>query len=94
MPILRFSMKKFQEQLKQKEEHIQITHPGLKLTSTNAMIAMIVENMSSYDLIYKESYLKLLVNGGNMNSIMASTLEGTCKLPSKSASGLFLKGCK
>ena len=94
MADVRISMKNFQEHLKQTREQIQITHPLLKLTSTEFLVSLIVENISSYDLIYKESHLNLLVKGGSLHSMMTSTLEGTYELPSKSAGGLFLKGRK
>ena len=76
MADVRVSMKNFQEHLKQTREQIQITHPLLKLTSTEFLISLIVENISSYDLVYKESHLNLLVKGASLHSMMTSTLEG------------------
>ena len=56
------------------------------------MVSLIVENLSSYDLTYKDAHLKLFLNGEakNLYHMMSSEKQ----LPSKSAGGLFLMGGK
>ena len=92
MEDVKEGMQKFQENLNHTRKQIYITFSSPTRISKIMMVSLIVENLSSYDLTYKDAHLNLYLNDGAEKRYQMMSSQH--QLPSKSAGGLFLIGGK
>ena len=87
MADVKEDMQTFQENLNHTRKQLATDIPTKMM-----QVSLIVENLSSYDLTYKDAYLQLFFNGEAEKRYQMMSSEH--QLPSESAGGLFLIGGK